>query len=287
MPLAKSKIVAELNAQESPVFKHSELSGLFELNRANWAVPQSMSFEAFLDYLQKNSKLRRHRLEFPNRPETVFAWGEVSAFCIANAVKPKSFLSHYSAMEVHELTDQSPEIIYVNQEQRPQPRPSQAPTQATVDRAFKGKQRLSKNIARLGKRRVCLLNGKSTGNIGVIQAMDSNGCPIHVTSVERTLIDITVRPAYSGGIYEVLGAFKRAADRVQVNQLLAYLRKMDFAYPYEQAIGFYMERSGAYPDRRLKQIEAECNRELDFYLGYGIKESDYSSRWRIFFPTGF
>lgn len=33
---------------------------------------------------------------------------------------------------------------------------------------------------------------------------------IRVTDLERTLIDIAVRPAYSGGVFEVLEAFKNA-----------------------------------------------------------------------------
>ncbi len=131
-------------------------------------------------------------------------------------------------------------------------RQADPPTQETIDRAFSRPQRTTKNIAPFGRRRLCVINGKHTGQIGVIDATDEQGRPLRVTGIERTLIDITVRPSYAGGVAEVLEAYRRAADRVQVNNLVAMLRKIDFVYPYEQAIGFYMERSRAYPERRLE-----------------------------------
>ncbi len=283
--IAKSDIVGTLDAERRPVFKHTELGRIFDANRDDWRLPMSMRLDEFIEYLRKNSKLRRLRLQLPHRPETLFIWGEVSDICIGCAVKPRAYLSHYSAMQFHELTGQVPEMIYVNHEQRPQPKPAVEPTQETINRAFRGKQRMSKNIAPLGRKKLCLLNGKHTGDLDVTEAEDFDGNPIRVTGLERTLIDITVRPAYSGGVREVLEAFRRAADRVQVNRLIATLRKMDFVYPYEQAIGFYMDRSGAYEDRRLELLRKK-GFKLDFYMTYGLKSKDYSDRWRVFYPSG-
>ena len=49
-----------------------------------------------------------------------------------------------------------------------------------------------------------------------------------VTGVERTLIDATVRPVYSGGINEVLTAFSRASKMVSINKLVAMLKKINY-----------------------------------------------------------
>lgn len=283
--IAKSDIVALLNARSHPVLRYTELARIFADNRVSWRLPMSMRLEEFIEYLRKNSKLRRVRVEFPHRPETLFTWGDVSSLCVACAVRQKAYLSHYTAMHLYELTDQVPEILYVNNEQRPQPKPIQAPTQETINRAFRGKQRMSKNIASLGRQKICLLNGKHTGQLGIVSMTDSNGCPLRVTGLERTLIDIVVRPAYSGGVGQVLEAYRRAAEGVQVNRLIGILRKLEFAYPYQQAIGFYMERSGAYEDRRLELLE-RGGFDLDFYLTYGMKDKDYSARWRLFYPSG-
>ena len=70
---------------------------------------------------------------------------------------------------------------------------------------------MTKNIAAMGDYRLCLINGKHTGQLGVVSMKDDAGVEFRVTGLERTLIDITVRPYYAGGVGEVLEAFRRAA----------------------------------------------------------------------------
>jgi hypothetical protein len=94
-----------------------------------------------------------------------------------------------------------------------------------------------------------------------------------------------VRPNYSGGIYEVLHAYEAAKDRVSVNRLMATLKKLDYTYPYHQAIGFYMEQAG-YSESVLKLVE-KMEIKYDFYLTYKMKEPEYSERWKLYYPRGF
>ncbi len=70
-----------------------------------------------------------------------------------------------------------------------------------------------------------MLNGMHTGNLGVIKMSGPDGEKLKITDVERTLIDITVRPEYAGGIHEVLKAYRLAKDKVSVNKLVAILEK--------------------------------------------------------------
>ncbi|MFC4275817.1 hypothetical protein [Achromobacter aloeverae] len=65
-----------------------------------------------------------------------------------------------------------------------------------------------------------------------------------MTNLERTLIDITVHPAYAGGVFEVLNAFQLAKEQVSVDALAAMMKVIGHTYPYHQAIGFYVERAG-------------------------------------------
>ena len=135
--------------------------------------------------------------------------------------------------------------------------------------------------------RVIFLNGKNTGNLGVVEE-EFNGTGgeqfgrIRVTNVERTLIDITVRPVYSGGVSEVLKAFRLAHGRVSVNRLAAMVKKLAFIYPYHQAVGFYLERA-AYRSSSLDLFRS-IPREFDFYLEHGLKEKEYLKDWRLFIP---
>src|ERR1043166_683087 len=90
------------------------------------------------------------------------------------------------------------------------------------------------------------------------------------TNLERTLIDLLVRPRYAGGVHEVLVAFRLAKERVSVARLLACLRALDYSYPYHQSLGFYLERAG-YDQRHVARVR-ELPRNFDFYLTYGMTD---------------
>jgi len=125
-----------------------------------------------------------------------------------------------------------------------------------------------------------------TGNLGVVEANGPDGEKIRVTDVERTLIDITVRPGYSGGVFEVLKAFRNAKGKVSINRLQAMLKRLDYVYPYHQAVGFYLVRAGVYDDSAIRLLR-KFGMKYDFYLTYDMKDPQYSKEWRLFFPKGF
>src|SRR6185295_525967 len=92
---------------------------------------------------------------------------------------------------------------------------------------------------------VYLLNGKHTNKLGVENLKLDNGVSLPATSIERTPVDVAVRPQYSGGVGALLQAYVKARGRISIDRLASILSKLDYRYPYHQAIGFYLEQSNA------------------------------------------
>ena len=283
--IAKPDIIKLFEQHDHRVFRRSDINQILVENRAFWRLAQSETLWSFLDFLLKATKLRRVQLKFPSRPETRYIWGDAPLYQLLQHLKPNAYFSHYTAIFVHDLSDQIPRTIYLNDEQSPKPKSAAALTQERIDAAFRRSPRKSSNIVEFSRHRICLLSGKQTGKLGVISATAPDDSKVRVTDIERTLIDSAVRSYYAGGVQEVLLAFKRAEDRLSVNRLSAYLAKLDYVYPYHQAIGFYLERAGNYTASQIRLLSRRPM-EFNFYLTYQIADPKYSDKWRLFFPQG-
>jgi predicted transcriptional regulator of viral defense system len=269
------------------VYKKAEISSVFSEHKKDWRIPSEISLSKIIDFLSKESKLRE--VEIPSTYEFTekrFIWESASAYELATSLRKNSYLSHGSAIFLHALNDQIPHIIYLNYEQSEKPESKGELTQTAIDRAFGNNQRKS-NLSFFYETdyEITIINGKHTNRLEVIEIEHEN-VALPVTGIERTLIDITVRPAYAGGVFQVFEAFKTAKDRVSVNVLIATLKKMKYVYPYHQAIGFYMERAG-YPEKlwaRLLTIGTDFN----FYLAHHLpKKKNFDEKWKLYYPDGF
>jgi predicted transcriptional regulator of viral defense system len=274
----------ESNVQR--VFRIHELAQIFGQHRDEWHLPTPMNTVGFVQFLIEKTALREVPIvasNHPNATQVRYIWGTASPFEIGLSIKTGSYLSHATAVFLHGLTDQIPQIIYVNHEQSPKPESETPLVQASIDRAFSAKQRVSNFVFQAEGSRFLLLSGKNTKNleVGVLSVENQR---LLVTKMERTLIDIVVRPSYGGGVYQILEAFRRAKDRISVGTLIATLRKLNYVYPYQHAIGFYMERAGYEAEQynRLKELLTDYK----FYLAHDVRKRDYDSKWRIFFPQG-
>ncbi len=283
---AASAIYTFLDGMNKHVFTEGELGVILSQNRATWKIPDYFNKSRLISFLVEAGKLSTAEIVSEHyRSATRYIWGTASPFAIALSLRSSAYLSHGTAVFLHGLTDQIPKVLYINKEQSTKPRPTSVLTPEALARAFSGQQRRSVYTFKYENWTIVLLSGKNTGRLEVGPIAADTGEPIEVTRLERTLIDITVRPAYAGGIYQVLEAYKAAKDRLSVNTLMATLKKLDYVYPYHQAIGFYMERAG-YEESRTDRL-LKLGTSLDFYLAHGIKDRDYDSKWRLFYPKGF
>lgn len=280
------KYFEELNKN---ILSMSEIKMILTMNRGNWTIPKITTANEFINFLLDKDVVEEIIINTPQRVITKYTFGKVSPFEIATSIRSGSYLSHYSAAFLHQLTENVPKTIYTNLEQSPKGVEKERLLQENIDTAFSRPMRLTNQIATFeyeGKEyKVYLLNGKSQKRLGVEKISSFNLLkPCDTTNLERTLLDIVVRPIYAGGVEEVLQAFKEAKNKYSVNRLLSYLKKMDYQYPYHQLIGFYLEKAG-YDEKILKLLD-KFEIEYDFYLTYQMVEKDFSNRWRVYYPKG-
>ena len=140
----------------------------------------------------------------------------------------------------------------------------------------------TQDACKYGDCTITVLSGKHTGRLEVGAAKAPSGHEVPVTSLERTLVDITVRPGYAGGVPSVLKAFRLAKNRTSIRKLIGVLNKFGHTYPYHQAIGFYLKHAGySEADQLLARASGV---KFDFYLCHGLTEPGFDPDWRIFFP---
>lgn len=282
--MAKEKIKRYFDKADTRIFSRSELIEIFEKNHEKWKLAKSMNSVSFLDALVQHADFAPVDLSFRNISVHNYFYKHASMIALASNITRRSYLSHYTSLFVHDLTEQIPKVIYVTNEQSKKVARVVDITQESIDKAFNKEQRISENSAPLADYKAVLLEGKYSNNLGVItDTIHDTGERIKLTDIERTLIDVTVRPNYAGGVYEVLKAYERAAGKVSVNKMMAMLSKLDYIYPYHQSIGFYLEKSGVYKPSIL-QIVSRYEMRYNFYLTYNMKEAEYSEKWKIFYP---
>jgi len=282
--LGRASIERQFNIIDSKAFRYSEIRDILLHNRNRWRLRKGTRLAEFIEFLLKETKLRRVSLEFPSRTEIRYLWGDPSIYEVVLSLKSDSYFTHHTAMYFHDLTRKIPRTIFLNVEQPQHYSDSQELTQEAIDAAFRRPQRISRNVTSFRGKKIRILNGMHTGKLGVIMIRGSRGEEIPVTNIERTLIDIVVRPSYSGGVPEVLKAYKKAKGRASIKKLISMLEGLDYVYPYHEAVGFYLEKAG-YTDPSINQLR-DLGMNYDFYLAHDMKEMGYSEEWRIFFPKG-
>jgi len=280
----RAAVASFLDQAGVSVYGKRDLQDLVREHRPSWHLG-TVPVDVIVGLLLRESRLAIIDLESDRyRPEQRYAWGTASPFDLAMSLRPNAYLSHGTATYLHGLLQDVPATFYVNKEQGPKAQTGKL-TQQGLDRAFAGRPRQSNLVyTDQGGRRFVVIAGKHSARLEVGQVPGPSGELLDATKLERTLVDIAVRPVYAGGVHKVLEAYRAARERISVNLVMATLKKLGHLYPYHQAIGFYLERAGY--DERSLDLARRPGLEFDFYLAHGMKETEFSRDWRLTYPRG-
>lgn len=279
-------ITAKLIKHQPHVYADEDLSQLFLKGKKKWNLPAAMNSRKFVEALEYEGIINSCHLDFGTEWHEAYYLTSCPDYYVVSQMIRNSYVSHATALAFWKMTDVVQDQIYVNREQ------SQALSklgkgilvQSGIDGAFKGAQRQTASISNFDGKQVVLVKGKSTNQLGVIEADLKGKEQIRITDPERTLIDCVVRPAYATGPEEMAAIFKKAKSLISVATLADYLNELDYTYPYHQSIGFYLEKAGNYSDSEIDLFRT-MPIEFDFYLDYGMSSPAYSKKWKLYAPA--
>ena len=285
---ASSDIVAFFEKHPFKAYTTYDIQRIFDSERHKWRIANYRNYKHFITFLndRKILLLDVQNHEAQTSEKQILRKKEATPFHVGLTVKKGGYLSYYSAMQIHQLTLQLPKTIYVSEEKYKDAyalKPEDIDLeQDAVDRAFSKPQRVATEAykSKLDGFRYVYLQRKHTSlNIGIIKRND-----LSVTDLERTLIDIAVRPVYSGGAFEVMEAFRTAKTQIDIERLNEYLIQLNYIYPYHQLIGFYLDLIG-FSEKKLTPFLAKKT-NINFYQTYNLSNKKLNEKWGIYHPIG-
>lgn len=270
-------------------FTTNDLATIFGDHRLQWKIAAYRNSKDFIKFLKERDVLQIKRLkhQLTGSIKTILSKKDSTYYDIGLAIKKEGYLSNYTAMVLHELTLQIPKTVYVSymkNETIAYHNPDDVIlTQNSIDSAFSKPQRLTSDVYKSetdGYRLYFVQKNYAPKDIGVVSSKN-----LRFTDLERTILDITVRPAYSGGVFQVLDAYIAAKQKVDPEKLLNYLNGLNYIYPYHQLVGFYLDKAGY--SKPILDLFFEKISDYNFYLTYNISNKKFNEKWKIFYPKGF
>lgn len=174
-------------------------------------------------------------------------------YIIANALLKDSAIAYWSALNLHNLTEQIPNIVY-----------SQSVSLKN-----------DKNVFNVRYKFIKVKAGKACG----ITQMGYGNEEFRITDIEKTVIDCFDLPQYSGGYEELIRAFCQA--KISSTKLLAYGKQINNLSVLKR-LAFLSELFGlpnfkGYQSEVLKLV----NSRYSLIDPMGENSGEFNSKWRI------
>jgi predicted transcriptional regulator of viral defense system len=165
------------------------------------------------------------------------------------------YVSHYSAMELHEMTTQPVRTVYV-----------------TVPH-----QRASQTIAGVEFRFV-FAKPRSFWGSELLWVTDQE--QVAVSDLEKTLLDCAVRPELCGGIAELAKGLWLRKDHLDEKRMVEYVQRLGYKAAAKR-IGFLLETYGLGDPETIGALQSFLNLRYTLLDPTLPNEGLYRARWRL------
>lgn len=201
--------------------------------------------------------------------------------------KPSYYMSHFSALYLNDLTNQTPDQHYISRETKRLKPPTTKPLRTSLVRqAFMKNPRVTSHYFIFHNRKFFFIQKMNLSECGVIShnlSLRGSTESVRITDPERTILDSIISPHYSGGMATIVSIIKNMT--LKLEKLYDYYKIIDPIYPFWQSIGLLLETS----DKTLQSKDWEAlfdnTPQMDFYLDRGFRSDwSYSKKWHIYFP---
>ncbi len=249
----------------------SEGNRIFSTERARELGPRvglrdSYVVEA-LYHLRKNGWIVSLRRGLYAISSTVPGVTSAHEFEIAVALVDPAAISHWSALHRHGMTEQLPRSVFV------------LTTTATSAPRARGTRRKGSGGRGypIGETTYEFIQVKPERFFGT-ERLWIGESRVAITDPERTLLDGLSRPQYCGDFAEVLHAFEVWRDRLRLDRIIDYARRLDTAV--SKRLGWVLENQGMNPERlrSLEKLPIKGYRKLD---PTGPRKGPLNRHWMI------
>ena len=165
------------------------------------------------------------------------------------------YISHYSAIELHQMTTQPVNTVYV-----------------TVPR-----QRLSRTIAGVAYRFV-YANPRAFWGAEAIWVTGQD--QVQVSDLEKTFLDCAARPDLCGGLAELAKGLWLRKDDLDENQLVTYAQRFDHKAASGR-LGFLLEAFGRGRPETITALQAILNNGYALLDPTLLDAGPYRASWRV------
>ena len=244
---------------QHPVFRHDELYAYLNRER-NY---NDATLKASLSYHVKKGHIARIRRGYYAVNSNKGHFNAYASLLIAGRVSENSRIAYHSALTFHGIAYSSLNTyFFINTV----PIKTFNFEQVTYQRVLPPKVLIQKDI---------LIETKKYDRLGL---------NIHVTTIERTLVDCLDKPQYSGG-FEEIWRTANMVNFIDAERMVNYALILNNATTIAK-LGFFLEQHQAHfgiEEKVLSRLEKEKPKGVH-YLTTGSRDNHYVRRWNLMVP---